>query len=226
MVKTGNKSNLRAVNIPFFLFLYYNRDGDIMKSILVEIQCDCGFHTYRKSETLVLSDFEVDIRKALMENTYFTIRCPRCGKEIIFLHPFAYVDKKHHFIILLKPKQAFCEDDHHLYHEDTRSRKRIVFDPKAIKEKLCILEDDFDDRVIEIMKEKLRLQLERQGREIVDIVYQDRHEDSLWFLVNQEPLAVLYENYQSIENSLEKEKHDCYLAIDGQWAKAWLALHK
>ena len=88
------------------------------------------------------------------------------------------------------------------------------------------MEDDFDDRVIEIMKEKLRLQLERQGREIVDIVYQDRHEDSLWFLVNQEPLAVLYENYQSIESSLEKEKYDRYLAIDGQWAKAWLALHK
>ena len=102
-----------AFFVVFYLFLYYNRDGDIMKSILVEIQCDCGFHTYRKSETLVLSDFEVDIRKALMENTYFTIRCPRCGKEIIFLHPFAYVDKKHHHNIIEAESKPFCEDDHH-----------------------------------------------------------------------------------------------------------------
>ena len=173
----------------------------------------------------MLSDFEVDIRKALMENTYFTIRCPRCGKEITFLHPFAYVDKKHRFILLLKPKQAFCEGDHHLYHEDMESRKRIVFDPKVIKEKLCILEDELDDRGIEIMKERLRLQLARQGRGKVEIVYQDHHEDSLWFLVNQEPLAVLFENYQSIENSLEKDHHDRYLAIDEQWAKTWLASH-
>lgn len=186
------------------------------------------YHTYRKSETLVLSDFETQARDALLQDTFFTLRCPRCGHLIEYLHPLAYVDKNHKFILLIKAEKDFQTKDHHLYAEDTDSRKRFLCDHTKIAEKLRILEDDLDDRVIEIIKYKLKQYYQRKEFIITDVCYHDidRSTQTIWFDVIKENCienaAIMKDEYQRINDLLSKESNDQYLRIDEDWAFQWM----
>ena len=200
-----------------------------MKSILVELTCPtCMYHTYRKSETLILSDFETQAREELLQDTFFTLHCPRCGRTIAFLHPLAYVDKQHSFILLIKAEKDFHPKDHHLYAEDTKSRKRFLCDHTKIAETMRILEDDLDDRAIEIIKYKLYRYCQQRHPKLLSVRYLDIDPatQTIWFdLVmkqQNEHIAILKEEYDKVLQKLTKESCDQYLKIDEAWAKAWM----
>lgn len=208
------------------------QDGDDMKSILVELECrQCMYHTYRKSETLILSDFETQVKEQLLNDTFFTMQCPRCHTKIEYIHPLAYIDKKHAFILLIKAKKDFSAKDHHLYADDTHSKKRFLCDHTKIAEKMRILEDDLDDRCIEILKVKLHLQFKKRQRKITHMEYhdKDRNSQTLWFETNGEygkdMFAVSLKDYERIACRLQAEHHDRYLEIDETWACEWLKHH-
>lgn len=91
---------------------YNGTYGDIMKSILVEINCPrCFYKTHKRSETLIMPEMESQFRKELLEETYFEKVCPSCGKTNSFLHTLIYADKKHRFVLLIKPKSDLTEKD-------------------------------------------------------------------------------------------------------------------
>ncbi|MFR5077118.1 MAG: CpXC domain-containing protein [[Clostridium] innocuum] len=86
--------------------------GDIMKSILVELTCPrCFYKTHKKSETLIMPEMEPQFRKELLEGVFFKKACPSCGKINTFLHTMIYVDKKHRFVLLVKPKSDLTDKD-------------------------------------------------------------------------------------------------------------------
>lgn len=212
------------MQFPFFEILGYRNEGDKMKSILAEISCNnCMYHTYRKSETLILPDFEPRMRKELLEDTYFTYVCPRCGHTITYLHELTYVDKAHHFILLIKPKVDQKERDHNLYLEDTKSIRRYISDPTLVSEKLRILEDEVDDRVIEILKFKLKIRYTRMNKEVKHIAYQDCANDLFWFSIafidSEEMIAVASDSYQTIKKSLDANNHKKFIEIDEDWIR-------
>ncbi|MEG0470203.1 MAG: CpXC domain-containing protein [Longicatena sp.] len=195
-----------------------------MKSILVELTCtQCMFHTYRKSETLILSDFEIQGREQLLNDTFFTFQCPRCGHLIEFIHPLAYIDKDHKFVLYIKSKKDFKESDHALYKDDVTSRKRYISNHNEIAEKIRIFEDDLDDRCIEIIKFKLVHHLEKQKQKKCSVTYfdYDAISQTIWFRTThdkeQQMLAVLMDEYLRLVSTMLKERHDYYSEVNAQW---------
>lgn len=195
-----------------------------MKSILVELHCrQCMYHTYRKSETLVLSDFETQARNDLLADTFFTLRCPRCGELIEFIHPLAYVDTKHKFILFIKSKKDITKEDVYLYQDDTSSHKRFIFDHTKIAEKIHIFEDELDDRVIEIAKLKLKQQLARKQREIEHITYHDmdKQTKTIWFETQSAQIttimAITLHDYNIMKQTLSKAQFDHFECVDESW---------
>ena len=74
--------------------------GDLMKSILVEITCPtCLWHTHKPSDTVVIPEFEPDLKQQLEQEEFYAFTCPRCGTRISFYHTCIYPDKQHHFVL-------------------------------------------------------------------------------------------------------------------------------
>lgn len=187
------------------------------------------YHTHRKSETLLLSDFESHRKQELLEDRFFTYVCPRCGHLIVYLHLLSYVDKAHHFILLIKPKEDQTEADHMLYKEDTVSLKRYISDHRWIAEKIHILEDERDDRAIEILKVKLMKRYEQRGDHITAISYYDYESESqtLWFCImrneSTEMIALMESTYQKICEELPPQTCTHYEEIQQAWAMNYIS---
>ena len=104
-----------------------------MKTALIELRCPmCGAIFHKKSETLLLYGFESNDEARLRDGTFFTAHCPICGKESKILHNFLYIDKEHHFAILVKSRKDMVESDQELYARDAHLRKRYVIKAKTI----------------------------------------------------------------------------------------------
>lgn len=197
-----------------------------MKSILVDIRCkQCGYETHKKSETLIMPDFEPHVRKALLEETFFQKRCPQCGRTNIFFHLVLYVDKQHHFILLIKPKEDVCAADQSLFAQDTTSKKRYITKVEDVVDKLRILEDELDDRVIELLKVKLNIRAYRQGRNLSQVRYHDKDADTLWFdLIEGDTCDIVgipLSNYHTLAKQLPS-LGEGFHEIDSAWALAYL----
>ncbi len=157
--------------------------GDLMKSILVEITCPtCLWHTHKSSDTVVIPEFEPDLKQQLEQEEFYAFTCPRCGTRISFFHTCIYPDKQHHFVLLMKSEKEKKAADHHLY-ADMSATKRYISDARDIAEKIHILEEGFDDRVIEILKLKVYIYLKKQQRYPNTLRYKDRDKQSetIWF---------------------------------------------
>ena len=220
---------LKSHNRDFFFISVYNVTvGDIMKSIIVDLQCpSCMWHSQIMSDTLILSEFETDLKAQLKEGHYFHTICPRCQTKIGYFHTCVYTDRQHGFVLLMKPRKEIKDADHLLYRKDAYI-KRYLFSEDEIAEKMAILEADLDDRVIEILKVKLYLQAKKTKRLIMDIHFYDYDvkSESIWFCVERQDtkdlLAVTLESYQTIQKTLTPMKTDGFYAVDLEWAIAYL----
>lgn len=202
--------------------MYNRHDGDKMKSILVEINCTaCFYQTHKKSETLVLPDFEPDARKDLVEGRFFSCRCPRCGKTINFLHPCIYADKEHHFILLIKPEMEVKESDYTMYEEDQISKKRLVTKIDDVAEKIRIFEDGFDDHTIEVLKAKLLIRARNKGENIAGIAYLDYDKASatLWFQYSGEGnvVGIAHSVYARIQKEIPMTNATGFVEVNISW---------
>ena len=80
--------------------------GDLMKSILVEITCPtCLWHTHKPSDTVVIPEFEPDLKQQLEQEEFYAFTCPRCGTRISYFHTCIYPDKQHHLVLLMKSEK-------------------------------------------------------------------------------------------------------------------------
>lgn len=195
-----------------------------MKTVLIELRCPmCGAIFHKKSETLLLHGFESNDEARLRDGTFFTAHCPICGKESKILHNFLYIDKEHHFAILVKSRKDMVESDQELYARDAHLRKRYVSKVDEIPEKIRVLEDGLDDRVIEILKLKLLRQYQRKTPDVKNVIYHDsdRQSETLWF-------DILYTDREDIVG-IEKISYDRilkqlpvdgmrFVEIDRDWA--------
>lgn len=194
-----------------------------MKSIYVEVRCPfCGNSTHKQSETLLINGFESRFRKALLDGSFFRSTCRICKKESNFLHPLLYVDKEHHFVLLVKLEKDITDKDRELYHDDFMIRKRILCDVTLIAEKIRILEDELDDRVIELIKAKLLLQYRQKGRAIHTITYHDFESvtKTIWFTLigeEEEIIGIEWSVYLSLKRWLPVDD-SVFQLIDSRWA--------
>lgn len=203
-----------------------------MKKILIQLTCRyCFYQTHKESESLVLPDIEKDLKKRLLEDTYFSAYCPCCGSKIEFLHTCLYVDKKNGYMLYMKPKRDQKDDDHEQF-EDQIKIRRYISDHKDIAEKIRILEDHFDDRIIEIMKQKLYRYMSKKGNEANRIEYRDYddHSETLWFDVTNggviQQMALTRKSYDDIQERFIDIRTPQFKEINEEWAKMYLANEK
>lgn len=195
-----------------------------MKSILVSIHCpNCLYTTNIPSDTVVIPEFEPDLKKRLKEGTFYTFICPRCGTKIHYYHTCIYPDKSHHFVLLMKSTKERKLADHELYKGETLV-KRYISDENEIAEKIKIFEDQYDDRAIELIKLKLLLHMKKQNRKIDDIQYyeDDKETQTLWFKIVENNIdcmvAVTKETYQKERALLPLIDISKFYEINWQWA--------
>lgn len=179
-----------------------------MKSILAELRCpQCGFQTHKKSEQLIVTDFEPKSREAILNHQFFHHQCPRCHHNIIFLHPCLYQDGKCKFMILL---QSQMPEELPEVEENLAMRKRIVSYPEELEEKIHIFEDGLNDILIEWMKRQLS---ERLHLSIPSLRYHDFDlaSDTLWFQVNQDELdlkGIQKSYYDNLKNRYQIDENE------------------
>lgn len=195
-----------------------------MKTVLIELRCPmCGAIFHKKSETLLLHGFASYEEAKLRDGTFFIAHCPICGKESKILHNFLYIDKEHHFAILVKAKKDMMERDQELYARDAHLIKRYVSNVDYIAEKIRILEDGLDDRSIEILKLKLFQRYQQKTVDIKEVIYHDRDRQSLtlWFDIlyndREDIIAVEQISYEQIRKKLPVEGTR-FVEIDRDWA--------
>lgn len=195
-----------------------------MKTVLIELRCPmCGAIFHKKSETLLLHGFESNDEARLRDGTFFTAHCPICGKESKILHNFLYIDKEHHFAILVKSRKDMVESDQELYARDAHLRKRYVSKVDEIPEKIRVLEDGLDDRVIEILKLKLLRQYQRKTPDVKNVIYHDsdRQSETLWFDIlytdREDIVGIEKISYERILKQLPVDGVR-FVEIDRDWA--------
>lgn len=200
-----------------------------MKSILIALICKkCMYKTHKKSETLIMPDFEPNLRDELIAGSFFKKRCPCCENVIDFVHQVLYVDKDHKFILLIKPKSDYKDEDHNLFTEHGKCKKRYLSNTEDVAEKILILENLLDDRVVEILKAKLLLRAKHKQNNVQAIRYYDIDQQSatIWFTViadgNHEFIAVTMESYNLVRNTLPDEDYQCFKEINTIWGNMYL----
>lgn len=195
-----------------------------MKSILVSIHCpNCLFTTDIPSDTVVIPEFEPDLKKRLKDGTFYTFTCPRCKTKIHYYHTCVYPDKKHQFVLLMKSKKERKLADHELY-KGQSFVKRYISNDNEIAEKIKIFEDHYDDRAIELIKLKLLLHMKEQNRKIDEIQYyeDDKDTQTLWFKIVENNvdrmIAVTKETYRKEQEFFSRMETSKFYEINWQWA--------
>ena len=134
-----------------------------------------------KTVPFIDATIDPEIKESIYNRDIFRFRCAECGEEILVSYECTYLDKENNFIVSLIPEN----DD--LAIETTGYTVRVVRTINEFVEKLALMEDGIDDRVIELYKIMLEDQFEedRPSAEIIGIYYggQNLSDKSLMFFI-------------------------------------------
>ncbi len=109
-----------------------------------------------------------ELREAVLKNEIFQYVCPQCHTVNFIQYPVLYRDSNRHFMVWLipggydeNPMQQFLD----LLDEDEKQKIvdewkiRVVETPNELSEKILIFENQKDDRILEIQKVLMRMQI-------------------------------------------------------------------
>ena len=140
-----------------------------------------------------------DQRESIIDDSIMTYTCPHCGEKTFLKHPLTYIDPVHHFIV------QYGQDKEQFFHGVEQIRTTPLYKDYifrytdswlSFKEKIMILENDRDDRLMELYKLALKNELDE---EVPSLFLFDIKED--------DPL---------MKKIL---KYDTSLMVDNTWAK-------
>lgn len=166
---------------------------------------------------------EPELKEDIFNRSIFRYTCPECGEEILVSYNCTYFDSDKNFAVTL----VADSDDTTL--SSTCNTLRVVRSINAFIEKIALMEDGIDDRIVELYKIMLEDQFEeeRQGSEILGIYYsgQNQTDKSLNFYIitgNAENCraSLSFDVYTSIAKQFEATRDfddDC-TEIDRNWA--------
>lgn len=156
-----------------------------MKSKMYEIHCDhCDSEWMVKCETIVHAQNEKSLKSRILEESFFTRKCSKCGKLISFYYPFLYCDMEKKYLIALADEHTkWIEELDKLdqYHD---FNKRMVTNEWELKEKINIFDAGLSDYGIASIKERLK-------HLYSTFYFQERDENGLlWFHSDKGMIAV------------------------------------
>ena len=165
-----------------------------------------------------------DIKERIFSRDIFRYRCSECGEEILVAYDCTYLDRDSGSIIMLVTDKS---DDTII--ETTEYNLRVVRSINDFVEKIALIEDNVDDRIVELYKIMLEDQFEdeRPGAKILGIYYGGKDEDGknlVFFIITenaQNCRAMLsFDVYDSISRQFGEsaEKFDATSEINRDWA--------
>ncbi len=149
-----------------------------------------------------------DLKESIFNRDIFRFSCNECGEEILVAYNCTYLDTDKSFMVAL-----LDTDSRDTAIEAKDYTLRIVRSINEFVEKIALMEDGIDDRIIELYKIMLEDQFEeeRAGSEILGIFYAGQNPDdrSLMFYIitqNAENVrAVLsFDTYEAIVKQFDQ----------------------
>lgn len=147
-----------------------------------------------------------EVKESIFNRDIFRFICPECGEEILVAYNCTYIDRDNNFMVALITNGEAANitaDDYTL---------RIVRSINEFVEKIALMEDGVDDRIVELYKIMLEDQFEeeRQGVELLGIYYggQDFEKKQLVFYIitgNAENVRAIlsFDTYEAIAKQFD-----------------------
>lgn len=149
-----------------------------------------------------------EAKELIFSRDLFRYICPECGEEILVSYNCTYLDPDNTFMVALITEQDTAPSI-----EAAGYELRIVRSINEFVEKIALMEDGIDDRIIELYKIMLEDQFEeeRQGTEILGVYYAGQNFDdkTLMFYIitgNAENVRAMlsFDTYEAISKQFEQ----------------------
>ena len=120
----------------------------------------CGCEYDALFPQIVLKDDDPELAQMIIDDTFFYVKCPECQHMENVDIPVMYADMKKQAIICyfgdiieLSNAQSYIEQQiAHFGIDREKSFVRVVYMQNELREKVILLEEGLDDRVVEILK--------------------------------------------------------------------------
>lgn len=163
------------------------------KVVLQQITCPkCGSISKHNIYESVNTTLDPDMREKVLNGSVFKFHCESCNTSIQIYYPFLYHDMKNKFMIQFDPKNEYDLEEFKTL-ENMNPMKgytyRIVNVPYQLIDKILILEQKLDDKVMEVLKEFLKAS--SNNSEIRELVFAKMKDDTFAFIcVNNKGEAI------------------------------------
>lgn len=195
------------------------------KSIIVNCPAcfeDSSFNIYSSID----ASQNPELKESIFNREIFKFRCPNCGEEILVAYDCTYTDHQGKYIVALV---SDTEQDSQSVVKVEGYTLRIVRSINEFVEKIALVEDKIDDKVIELYKIMLEDQFEdeRPGAKILGIYYGGRNfqDNSLLFFIITENAencraTLSMQTYEAIANQFREsyEKFADISEVNRLWA--------
>ncbi len=178
-----------------------------MKNTTMQITCPaCCTEQSFKTCPNIDAAAEPEIKESIFNRDIFRFVCPECGEEILVAYNCTYIDRNNNFMVALMTDG----DGANVVAEGYTLR--IVRTINEFVEKIALMEDGVDDRIVELYKIMLEDQFEeeRQGAELLGIYYagQDFEKKQLVFYIitgNAENVRAIlsFDTYETIAKQFD-----------------------
>lgn len=102
------------------------------------------------------TESDPDVKEKIFDESFFRWKCKKCGFQTKLLHPLLYSDPKHRFMVYYIPnvERSHIVDEklEKEFAELSDIRKRVVPTINAIKEKIFLFENGYNDLAVELSK--------------------------------------------------------------------------
>ena len=165
-------------------------------------------------------DKQPEMRAKIEDLSLFHWKCPHCGKVSLVLQPCLYHDMTEEFMVWFSPSGKEQPPHAKNIAQLSRYRLRITDSPNTFREKINILERNLDDRAVELVKFVLNLQLERDGMDLVDLVFKEMRDGNFVFVaVQSDGSEQTLETPSAAYEKFSQDMREIYLAPEGEFAQ-------
>ncbi len=184
----------------------------------------------------VNTELDPDLKRDVRTGELFRFECPYCGTVADVVYQCLYHQVENRAMIFFIPNGETEEAERLFKDSKNRSvgmpgldayyKKRIVTTMNDFKEKLKLLDEDLDDRAVEIMKCLLRIMMagEEPEHEIQNMYFDKTKDGKRFFyclLKDEDPIGLQYDRalYEQVIKDFQPIfDADDSVIIDQQWA--------
>ena len=169
-----------------------------------------------ESEMLVWETMDTStdpqLKAQIRNGDCFGWHCPHCDNKSLIFYPTIYHQVNEHYIICYVPgnpssaveyMKNINENNQSGYDFNDNYTKRVVTDINQLREKLLILDEGLDDRIIEIMKVFAMAEIQKSFSDLtVSEIYFNKEQDGTY------NLAVKFDNGQWGSTDFAMDSYD------------------